>query len=53
MTKCCSSFSDAKSSGFNLLISFLNMVIESSAYCIIGVLWSREISNIYLGWNNL
>jgi len=49
MTKCCSSFSDVKSFGFNLLISFLNMVIENNAYCIIGVLWSREISTISLG----
>lgn len=49
MTKCCLSFSDAKSSGFNLLTAFLNMVIENSAYCIIGVLWSREISTISLG----
>jgi len=38
MTKCYPSFSDAKSSGFNLLISFLNTVIENSAYFIIGVL---------------
>jgi len=53
MTKCCLSFSDAKSSGFNLLISFLNMVIENHAYCIIGVLWSREISTISLGQSNL
>lgn len=53
MTKSCLSFSDAKSSGFNLLISFLNMVIENSAYCIIGVLWSREISTISLGQSNL
>jgi hypothetical protein len=53
MTKCCLSFSDAKSARFNLLISFLNMVIENSAYCIIGVLWSREISTISLGRSNL